>query len=242
MSPLRAVLSRVPPVRYAVLALLATLAAAQQAWPQFSEAPAVRLPPATVARSAAASRSSDTLVVAGGCFWGVQAVFQHVRGVQRAVSGYAGGERSTASYPTVSSGLSGHAESVSITFDPGQISVAELLRVYFSVAHNPTELNRQGPDEGSQYRSAIFYHDAQQRQVAESYISELNQGKYFHDRIVTQVVPLQAFYAAEDYHQDYATVHPESPYIARFDLPKLKNLKQLFPELYRADPVLVSAH
>jgi peptide-methionine (S)-S-oxide reductase len=220
---------------------LVTLAACD-AWPQFAESPAVRIPPATVGHALASSPGSETVVVAGGCFWGVQAVFQHVRGVRRAVSGYAGGERATAQYQTVSSGMTGHAESVEVTFDPAQISFAEILRVYFSVAHNPIELNRQGPDAGSQYRSAIFYHDAQQRQIAESYITQLNQGKYYRAPIVTQVAPLKAFYAAEDYHQDYATVHPESPYIRRFDLPKVDNLRLFFPELYRAAPVQVSAH
>ena len=221
---------------------LATLlcVAACDAWPQFGEAPPVRIPAPTAATALAKAPGTDTIVLAGGCFWGVQGVFQHLRGVQRAVSGYAGGERSTAQYQTVSSGLTGHAESVEVSYDPAQINLGELLRVYFSVAHNPTEVNRQGPDDGTQYRSAIFFHDDRQRALAQSYIAQLDAGHFFPARIATQVVPLKAFYPAEDYHQDYATIHPDSPYISRFDLPKIEHLKQMYPDLYRENPVLVS--
>ena len=209
------------------------------AWSQFAEAPPVRVPAATNAPSLEKVAGTDTLVVAGGCFWGVQAVFQHVHGVRKVVSGYAGGERASASYRQVSSGMTGHAESVEITFDPAQISITDLLRVYFSVAHNPIEVNRQGPDEGSQYRSAVFYHNDNQRRLTESYIAQLNGTHLFAAPIATQVNELRGFYAAENYHQDYATLHPESSYISHFDLPKLQHLKALFPELYQEKPVLV---
>ena len=178
----------------------------------------------------------------GGCFWGVQGVFQHVKGVRDAVSGYAGGTRDTAAYPIVSSGTTGHAESVEISFDPSVITLGELLRVYFSVVHNPTELNRQGPDQGTQYRSAIFYKNEEQKRIAESYIAQLDQGKYFREKIATQLTPLKSFFPAEGYHQDYATLHPDSGYISHFDLPKIKHLQEFYPDLYRPNPVLVSAH
>ena len=203
---------------------------------------AVKLPPPTLdtppsAQAAPATR--ETAVFAGGCFWGVQAVFQHTRGVLNAVSGYAGGQKETASYASIGSGRTGHAESVQITYDPKQISYGKLLQIYFSVAHDPTQLNRQGPDSGTQYRSAVFYQDTSQKQVAERYIAQLDAAKVFTGKIVTQLTPLSAFYPAEAYHQDYATRNPRSPYIARFDLPKIANLKSVMPELYREKPVLV---
>ena len=188
----------------------------------------------------ARAHGSETIVLAGGCFWGVQKVFQHVRGVERAVSGYAGGDAKTADYETVSTGRTGHAESVQITFDPSVVSVGTLLRVYFSVAHNPTQLNYQGPDHGTQYRSEIFTTNDEQKRVAAAYIHQLDEAHAFGAPIVTRIEPLQQFYAAEAYHQDYATLHPDSGYIAHFDLPKVRNLEQLFPQLYRTAPVLVA--
>ena len=203
---------------------------------------AVRLPaPAFDMPAASTQTARETAVFAGGCFWGVQAVFQHTQGVLNAVSGYAGGAKETASYARIGSGRTGHAESVQITYDPKQISYGKLLQIYFSVAHDPTQLNRQGPDAGTQYRSAVFYQDAHQQQVAQSYIAQLDAAKVFTGKIVTQLTPLTAFYPAEAYHQDYATLNPHSPYIARFDLPKIANLKTLMPELYRDKPVLVAA-
>lgn len=202
-------------------------------------APALDLPTAKTATSTTA----QTATFAGGCFWGVQAVFQHTQGVLNAVSGYAGGDAATAKYSLIGSGRTGHAEAVQITYDPSQISYGKLLQIYFSVAHDPTTLNRQGPDRGTQYRSAIFTHSAEQKQVAESYIAQLDAAKVFPDKIVTQLTPLAtplAFYPAEAYHQDYATLNPGQPYIARFDLPKIANLKGLMPEVYRDKPALVS--
>ena len=200
---------------------------------------AVKLPPPALDTPAPAQAGRETAVFAGGCFWGVQAVFQHTQGVLNAVSGYAGGRKETASYALIGSGLTGHAESVQITYDPKQISYGKLLQVYFSVAHDPTQLNRQGPDSGTQYRSAVFYQDANQKQVAERYIAQLDAAKAFPGKIVTQLAPLAGFYPAEAYHQDYATLHPREPYIARFDLPKIANLKTTMPEVYREQPVLV---
>ena len=181
----------------------------------------------------------EKAVFAGGCFWGVQAVFQHTEGVTSAVSGYAGGTLSDPSYRQVSSGRTGHAESVEVTFDPKQISFGRLLQIYFSVAHDPTQLNRQGPDEGSQYRSEIFTTSIGQQNVAEAYIAELDKAHAFPGPIMTKVEPLRAFYPAESYHQDYATLHPASTYIVVNDLPKIENLQKLYPELYRERPVLV---
>lgn len=173
-----------------------------------------------------------TAVLAGGCFWGVDAVFKHVRGVSNVVSGYAGGSATTAQYEVVSTGTTGHAEAVKITYDPAQISYSQLLRVFFSVAHDPTELNRQGPDTGSQYRSAIFYANAEQRQIALAYIEQLNTAKVFPAPIVTQVVPLKGFYPAEEYHQNFLARHPNYPYIVYYDLPKLRELQKQFPAVY----------
>ena len=195
-----------------------------------AEAPAVIAPPAVDNPKAAGT--PQTAVLAGGCFWGVQAVFQHLNGVQAAVSGYAGGERATAEYETVSSGTTGHAESVQVTFDPSVVSYGEILRVFFSVAHDPTQLNRQGPDTGPQYRSAIFYGNAAQQAAANAYIAQLQRTKVFDRPVVTQVVPLVKFYPAEAYHQDFARLNPNYPYIVYHDAPKVRNLKAKLPGLY----------
>jgi peptide-methionine (S)-S-oxide reductase len=184
----------------------------------------------------------QTAVIAGGCFWGVQGVFEHVRGVQRAVAGYAGGERSTAEYETVSTGTTGHAESVKITFDPAVVSYGQILQIAFSVVHDPTQLNRQGPDVGTQYRSAIFYADDTQKQIAEAYINQLDKSHAFPRPIVTRVDPLKGFFPAEDYHQDYLIHNPYVPYIAINDMPKIENLKRTFAELYSGRPVLAKAN
>ena len=208
--------------------LLGATACNAKANPAAAIAPVVDAP-----RASAPAR--ETTVFAGGCFWGVQAVFQHVKGVISATSGYSGGSAKTAEYETVSTGETGHAESVQIVFDPSQITYGELLRVFFSVAHDPTQLNRQGPDEGSQYRSSIFYNSDQQKNIAQAYIAQLDQAKVFSRPIVTQVVPLQAFYPAEAYHQNYAALHPNQPYIVFNDAPKVAHLQQEFPDLYTAN-------
>jgi peptide-methionine (S)-S-oxide reductase len=184
-------------------------------------------------------KATEKVVLAGGCFWGVQAVFQHTKGVLSAISGYAGGTVPDPSYEQVSSGRTGHAESVEVTFDPKQISFDHLLKIYFSVAHDPTELNRQGPDEGTQYRSEIFTTSTAQQSAALAHIAELQKSGSFSGQIVTTVEPLQAFYRAEPYHQDYATLHPSSLYIMVYDRPKITNLKKHYPDLYREEPVLV---
>jgi peptide-methionine (S)-S-oxide reductase len=189
----------------------------------------------------AATPATETAVLAGGCFWGVQGVFQHVTGVTNAVSGYAGGDAKTAHYETVGSGGTGHAESVQITFDPAKISYGRILQIYFSVAHDPTQLNRQGPDTGTQYRSAIFPANPEQARIAKAYIAQLNQARVFDAAIVTKIEPGREFYAAEDYHQDFMTKHPFHPYIAYNDLPKVDDLKRLFPDAYHAEPALVAA-
>jgi len=181
-----------------------------------------------------AGATAQKAVFAGGCFWGIQAVFQHVKGVQSAVSGYSGGEAKTADYHQVSTGETGHAESVEVTYDPGQITYGQLLQIFFSVAHDPTELNRQGPDEGTQYRSAIFYANDEQHRIAEAYVAQLEKAKVFRHHIVTAVTPLKAFYPAEGYHQDYAVRHPDNPYIVYNDAPKVENLKSEFPSIYKA--------
>jgi peptide-methionine (S)-S-oxide reductase len=187
----------------------------------------------------ASGAHQETAVLAGGCFWGVQGVFQHVNGVTKVVSGYSGGKQDTAQYETVSGGRTGHAESVQITFDPTKISYGRLLQIYFSVAHDPTELNRQGPDSGTQYRSAIFPANAAQQRVAQAYIAQLDKSHAFSAPIVTKTDPLTGFYPAESYHQNYLTLHPDQPYIAVNDLPKVENLKRLFPNVYRSTPVLL---
>ena len=191
--------------------------------------------------AAPSQATSETAVLAGGCFWGVQGVFQHVKGVTQAVSGYAGGSKVSAVYEVVGSGLTGHAEAVKISYDPRQVSYARLLQIYFSVAHDPTELNRQGPDSGTQYRSTVFPQDAEQARIAKAYVEQLDQARAFRTRLATTVEPGRSFYPAEDYHQDFLTRHPTHGYIVVNDLPKVDALKRLFPDLYRADPVLVSA-
>jgi peptide-methionine (S)-S-oxide reductase len=208
--------------------------------PACAAEPATVIPPPTTA-AASAGDQVETAVLAGGCFWGVQAVFQHVKGVRRAVSGYSGGTKDTADYDTVTEGDTGHAESVQVTFDPREISYGKILQIYFSVAHNPTELNYQGPDHGEQYRSVIFYADDEQQRVAKAYIAQLDKAGVFKHPIVTTVERLSAFYPAEDYHQDYAIRHPHSSYIAHNDRPKVENLKRLFRALYRESPVTVIA-
>jgi peptide-methionine (S)-S-oxide reductase len=201
--------------------------------------PAFVIPAPTLDQSP--STHTETIVLAGGCFWGVQAVFQHTKGVTSAVSGYAGGEKRTAHYEMVGGGRTGHAESVAVTFDPQQISYGKILQIYFSVAHNPTELNRQGPDVGTQYRTAIFYANDEQKKIANTYIAQLDKARVFPQPIVTQLEALHGFYPAEDYHQDFAVLHPSHPYIVFNDLPKVDNLKRLFASEYREMPVTVMA-
>jgi peptide-methionine (S)-S-oxide reductase len=197
-----------------------------------SAAAAVKIPSPAVDDQLAPAKGQQTIVLSGGCFWGIQAVFEHVKGVTKATAGYSGGAASTAEYEVVSEGRSGHAESVQVIYDPSQISVGQLLKVFFSVAHDPTELNRQGPDEGTQYRSVIFYSNENQHRIAQAYIAQLDQAKVFHHAIVTQVVPLTVFYPAEGYHQDYAVKNPNDAYIVFNDLPKVEHLRQEFPDLY----------
>lgn len=194
--------------------------------------PGAAVPSPAVDAQKATAKGKQTAVVAGGCFWGIQAVFAHVKGVHNATSGYSGGTVKNPDYDTVSSGRTGHAESVQIVYDPSQVTYGELLRVFFSVALDPTELNRQGPDEGTQYRSVIFYANDEQKHIAEAYIAQLNQAKVFSGPIVTQLVPVQAFYPAEAYHQNYFELHPYEPYIRMNDAPKVANLKRELPELY----------
>jgi peptide-methionine (S)-S-oxide reductase len=194
--------------------------------------------PAPVLDAPKAAGPPQTAVLAGGCFWGVQGVFQHVRGVRRVLAGYAGGARDTASYEIVSDGASGHAESVQIEFDPAEVSYGELLRIFFSVVHDPTQLNRQGPDTGTQYRSAVFYADESQKRIAAAYIAQLDAAHAFPRRIVTRLEPLHGFYPAEEHHQDFLVRNPTYPYIVYNDLPKVENFHRLFPADWRADPVL----
>jgi peptide-methionine (S)-S-oxide reductase len=198
------------------------------------------LPPAAVDETNAAPL--EVAVLAGGCFWGVQGVFQHVKGVENAVSGYAGGAAEAAKYDTVSTGRTGHAESVRVTFDPRKISYGRILQIYFSVAHDPTELNRQGPDSGTQYRSAIFPTNPEQARIAKAYIAQLNQTRVFDAAIVTRIEPDKNFFPAEAHHQDFLARNPTYPYILINDLPKVESLKRLYPEVYRDDPTLVGAH
>ena len=220
-------------------ALLAGVAFALAPLAAYAE-PAVVIPPPAVEAPAPAA-GFETAVLAGGCFWGVQAVFQHVKGVSNAVSGYAGGAQKDADYESVSSHRTAHAESVQVTFDPHQISYGKILQIYFSVAHNPTELNRQGPDSGTQYRSEIFPQSAEQQTVARDYIAQLDKAHVFQRPIVTKTGTMKAaFFPAEAYHQDYATLHPNQPYIAYNDAPKVENLKKLFPAFWREKPVLVA--
>jgi peptide-methionine (S)-S-oxide reductase len=196
------------------------------------EAGAAVVPAPAVDEARASASGKQTAVLAGGCFWGIQAVFQHVKGVISATSGYAGGSLKNPDYETVSTGRTGHAESVDIVYDPSHVTYGELLRVFFSVAHDPTELNRQGPDEGTQYRSAIFYANPDQKRIAEAYIAQLEQARVFKQKIVTQVTELKGFYPAEAYHQNYAAMHPTDTYIMFNDAPKVANLKKEFPDMY----------
>lgn len=201
---------------------------------------AVAIPPAAVDETAPAS-GLQSVVLAGGCFWGMQAVYEHTKGVTLAVSGYSGGSKETAHYQMVGTERTGHAESVSVTYDPRQILLGKILQIYFSVAHNPTELNYQGPDSGTSYRSTIFYANDEQKRVAAAYIEQLDKAHAFNAPIVTTLEPLKGFYPAEDYHQDFAVVHPTYPYIVFNDLPKVENLKRMFPDYYRDLPVTVLA-
>jgi peptide-methionine (S)-S-oxide reductase len=194
----------------------------------------VAVPAASVDAPLASVTGSDTVVFAGGCFWGIEAVFEHVKGVQSAVSGFAGGRPKSPSYEDVSSGTTGHAESVQVIFDPSEVTFGKLLEIFFSVAHDPTEKDRQGPDVGTQYRSAVFYRSDDQHRIIDAYIAQLTKEKVYRRPIVTEVTPLRAFYPAEAYHQHYAMLHPDSPYIATYDLPKVAALKARYPELYRA--------
>ncbi|HEX5344972.1 MAG TPA: peptide-methionine (S)-S-oxide reductase MsrA [Duganella sp.] len=215
----------------APLALMSALTACA------AEPATVIVPP--VVDEPAGTAHTATAIFAGGCFWGVQGVFQHVKGVTSAVSGYTGGEARTANYESVEQGDTGHAESVKITYDPTQVSYGKLLQVFFSVAHDPTQLNRQGPDRGTQYRSAIFPQTASQRAVAEKYIAQLDASRAYKKPLVTRIETDKKFYAAESYHQNYLTLHPNDPYIVYNDAPKLVDLKRIIPDLYRADAVLV---
>jgi peptide-methionine (S)-S-oxide reductase len=235
-----------PQTRRAFLgvAVGATLAAALAGWlalPAAASSEARALPPYAAAASAAttATAQSEVAVLAGGCFWGVQGVFQHVKGVTSAVSGYAGGDRKTAVYDIVARGSTRHAEAVRVTFDPREISYARILQIYFSVAHDPTQLDRQGPDVGPQYRSAIFPVSAEQARIAKDYIAQLDRARAFDRPIVTRIEPGREFFPAEDYHQDFMTRNPRHPYIVINDLPKLTELKRFFPEIYRTSPALV---
>lgn len=229
---------RSAPPTVLVVALLVLAGLAARNYPAAAEgaralpSPAVDVPPGQA--------TSAVIVLAGGCFWGVQGVFQHVTGVTGAVSGYAGGDKRSADYDIVSSGRTAHAESVQVTFDPRHISYGRLLQIFFSVVHDPTELNRQGPDTGTQYRSAIFPTNAAQGDVAKAYIAQLDQAHAFKKAIVTRIEPDRAFYPAENYHQDFLTLNPRYPYIVINDLPKIEELKRYFPDLYRATPVLVA--
>ena len=220
-----------PVLVLAGLAVRSFPAAAEGARPL--PAPAVDAPPGPA--------TSAVVVLAGGCFWGVQGVFQHVKGVTSAVSGYAGATGDRRSMSIVSSGTTGHAESVQVTFDPREISYGRLLQIFFSVVHDPTELNRQGPDTGPQYRSAIFPTNAEQAGIAKAYIAQLDQARAFKKAIVTRIEPDRTFYPAESYHQDFLTRNPTYPYIVINDLPKIDDLKRVFPDLYRAAPVLVAS-
>lgn len=218
--------------------LLAMLGVAWQLTSCAAEAP-VNVPPPAVDNPKQAG-PLQTAVLSGGCFWGVQGVFEHVKGVRKVVSGYAGGDRSTARYQDVGTGTTGHAESVQVTFDPAKVSYGELLQVFFSVVHDPTQTNRQGPDVGSQYRSMISYSDDTQKNIASAYITQLGKTGVFSRPIVTKVDHLKGFYPAEDYHQDFLALNPSNPYIAYNDLPKIANLKRLFPDYYNDRPVLLA--
>jgi peptide-methionine (S)-S-oxide reductase len=207
----------------------------------YAAEPAVAIPPPALDQTAPAGDGLQTVVLAGGCFWGVQGVYEHTKGVTQAVSGYSGGAKETAHYQMVGTERTGHAESVAVTYDPQQISLGKILQIYFSVAHNPTELNYQGPDSGPSYRSTIFLANDDQKRIATAYIAQLEQAHVFNAPIVTKLEPLTGFYPAEDYHQDFLVLHPTYPYIVFNDAPKVDNLKQLFPDYYRETPVTVMA-
>jgi peptide-methionine (S)-S-oxide reductase len=213
-------------------ALILTLTFAGATASSARDGASAAVPSPAVDAHIAAAKSEQTAVLSGGCFWGIQAVFQHVKGVINATSGYAGGSAKTAEYEIVSTGETGHAESVKITYDPSQITYGQLLRVFFSVAHDPTQLNRQGPDEGTQYRSSIFYGNDEQKRIAQTYIAQLEKARVFPGTIVTKVVPLEGFYPAEGYHQNYAANHPHDPYIVYNDAPKVAHLREQLPDLY----------
>ena len=215
-----------------LLGLMAALALAACNFAAAGANASAALPDPKLDAPKTAGQGDQVAVFSGGCFWGVQAVFQHVKGVRSAISGYAGGQANTAYYEMVSTGETGHAESVKVTWDPSKVSYGQLLKVYFSVAHDPTQLNRQGPDHGTQYRSEIWYGNDQQKRIASAYVAQLTAAKAFPAPIVTQLAPLQAFYPAEDYHQDYARLHPQDLYIVYNDAPKVAHLKQQFPALY----------
>ena len=222
-----------------VLGALAGAAALAASLPAGAHSDAQQIPP-YAGSVPAPGAGTETAVLAGGCFWGVQGVYQHVKGVLNAVSGYAGGDAKSAAYEIVSSGLTGHAESVQVTYDPRQVSYAQILQVFFSVAHDPTQLNRQGPDRGPQYRSTIFPADAKQREIATKYIAQLDAANVFPAKIVTTLEDGKAFYPAEAYHQDYLIHNPQQPYIVINDIPKVRNLALTFPDIYRTEPVLVT--
>ena len=226
----------------AKLAALVALSAGAFAWQHVANSAeeAIKIP-APVQDEKAVNTHTETAVFAGGCFWGVQGVYEHVRGVKQVASGYSGGAAGTAQYETVEGGDTGHAESVQITYDPTQITYGRLLQIFFSVAHNPTELNYQGPDRGTQYRSAVFPVNAEQRGIAQAYIAQLDKAKVFPAPIVTRVENFKGFYAAEQYHQNFLVLHPDHPYIVVNDLPKVDYLKRMFPDVYRNDPVLLRA-
>jgi peptide-methionine (S)-S-oxide reductase len=218
-------------LRYLVLMFIGcVLLVAAIDWNTASAANA--LPDPKVDEIQPAAQGRETVVFAGGCFWGIQAVFEHVKGVTKATAGYSGGNVKNPSYEDVSSGETGHAESVQVVYDPSKITFGQLLKVFFSVAHDPTQLNRQGPDEGTQYRSAVFYETPDQQRIAQAYVAQLTEARAFSRPIVTQIVPFTAFYRAEDYHQDYLVAHPDNPYIMINDLPKVSNLKRQFPAIY----------
>ncbi len=223
------------------LAVLAVALAAVVIFVGRGASAAVMAPSADVGGGLAAAAGEEVAIFSGGCFWGVQAVFQHIKGVTSAVSGYSGGSVKNPGYEQVSTGTTGHTEAVRVTFDPSKVSYADLLRVFFSVATDPTTLNYQGPDHGTQYRSALWYTTEAQKNVAKAYIDQLTKAKSYPNKIVTEVKPAQEFYNAEGYHQDYATLHPDNGYIAINDAPKVVNLKKLFPGLYRDQPVLVGS-
>ncbi|HJU16770.1 MAG TPA: peptide-methionine (S)-S-oxide reductase MsrA [Stellaceae bacterium] len=229
------------PVRLTIIGALFAVAAGTVYWNAGAAAESPHTIPAPAVDEPVGLATSEIAVLAGGCFWGVQGIFQHVDGVTSAVSGYAGGSKNTAEYETVSTGSTGHAESVRITFDPHRISYGRILQIFFSVVHDPTELNRQGPDTGTQYRSAIFPTSPEQARIADTYIAQLDRAHAFAAPIVTKIEPGHTFYPAERYHQNYLALHPSQPYIAINDIPKLEASKRLFPNLYRDTPVLVAA-